>query len=143
MSIFVKLSVDGSSGVDLMFSFVDGNSGVDLMFSFVEDDCGDGFVFDYRKYPNVPFPTYWMNTEQYRLDELTKAIGGMTWLVSANTFQNAMPNDYYYLDRDINALGTLGFFGATILKFFFGSIYLFANNVSPASDLCSNFTRGL
>ena len=38
---------------------------------------------------------------------------------------------------------TLGFLGGTILKFFFGSIYLFANNVSPASDLCSNLTSGL
>ena len=38
---------------------------------------------------------------------------------------------------------TLGFFGGTILKFFLGSIYLFANNVSPANDLCSNLTRGL
>ena len=38
---------------------------------------------------------------------------------------------------------TLGFLGGIILKFFFGSIYLFANKVSPANDFCSSLTRGL
>ena len=107
-----------------------------FFWDYLDDNERDGFVFDYRKYPNVPFPTYWMNTEQYRLDELTKAIGGMGWLFGgANTFQNAMPNDYYYLDRDLNALGTLGFFGATggrgnLFHITEGFMYLHCNGVN-------------
>ena len=48
-------------------------------------------------------------------------------------------------DANVKILGnsTLGFLGCTILNFFFGSIYLFANKVSPANDLCSNLTNGL
>ena len=72
-----------------------------FFWDYLDDNERDGFVYDYRKYANVPFPTYWMNTEKYRLDELTKAITGLGWLVPGNnTFQNALPNDYYFLDRD-------------------------------------------
>ena len=55
----------------------------------------DGTAYDYRLYANVPFPRYWMNTAQYRMDELIKPIASLTFL-----FANALPNDMYHLDRD-------------------------------------------
>ena len=42
-----------------------------------------------------------MNTEKYRLDELTRTLGGLSFIVGvAGAFNAAFPNDYYFLDRD-------------------------------------------
>jgi hypothetical protein len=66
----------------------------------------DGFVWDYRLYPNVPYPRYWMNTEKYRLDELTRQLGGVAFIGAvAGGFNGAFPNDYYHMDRDPASCG--------------------------------------
>jgi hypothetical protein len=73
----------------------------------------DGFVWDYRLYPNVPYPRYWMSTEKYRLDELTKQLGGLSFLGAIATgFNNAFPNDYYHMDRDPNSCNNLSIWQA-------------------------------
>ena len=55
----------------------------------------EGTPFDYRLYPNIPFPRFWMNTAQYRMDELIKPIASLSF-----SFGAALPNDMYHLDRD-------------------------------------------
>ena len=70
----------------------------------------DMIGYDYRLKGNIPFPRFWMDTNKYRLDEMVKPIMNLTF-----NFANAMPNDYYHLDRDgttcfsINSSGGGGF----------------------------------
>ena len=82
-----------------------------FFWDYLDQNERDGFVWDYRLYPNIPFPMYWMNTEKYRLDELTRTLGGISFIIGvAGMFSNAFPNDYYYLDRDPNACSGGGIF---------------------------------
>ena len=70
--------------------------------------------FDYRLYANVPFPRFWMNTAQYRMDELVKPILNFSF-----SFSSALPNDMYHLDRDPTACsgGSIAIFpGAAALS---------------------------
>ena len=108
-----------------------------FFWDYLDQNERDGFVYDYRMYPNVPFPTYWMNTEKYRLDELTKAIGNFSWLIAgAQAFNNALPNDYYYLDRDPATYSSSGFFlnsnngPGGLFNIYEGYMYLHCNGVN-------------
>ena len=75
-----------------------------FFWDYLDQSERDGFTYDYRLYANVPFPTYWMNTEKYRLDELCKAFAGLNWIANVSAaFADALPNDLYYLDRDFAA----------------------------------------
>jgi len=55
----------------------------------------NGTPFDYRLYANVPFPRFWMNTAQYRMDEMVKPLASFTF-----DFSGSLPNDMFHLDRD-------------------------------------------
>ena len=91
-----------------------------FFWDYLHENERDGFTYDYRLYANVPFPTYWMNTEKYRLDELCQAFGGLNWITGiATAFADALPNDYYYLDRDPLAC-TIGGWGVGGVSLFQG-----------------------
>ena len=91
-----------------------------FFWDYLHENERDGFTYDYRLYANVPFPTYWMNTEKYRLDELCTAFGGLNWITGiGTTFADALPNDYYYLDRDPLAC-TIGGWGVGGVSLFQG-----------------------
>jgi len=72
----------------------------------------DGTPFDYRRYTNIPFPRYWMNTEKFRLDEMTKLF---TDLVNfSNNLQNLLPSGMYHLDQPLSGIPSEhGLTGAT------------------------------
>lgn len=58
----------------------------------------DGYEFDYKQYPNVLYPRYWMDTTKYDLSKLF------------NLAKIKLPNDSFYLDRDPNECrGKIGF----------------------------------
>ena len=107
-----------------------------FFWDYLHENERDGFTYDYRLYANVPFPTYWMNTEKYRLDELCRAFGGLNWILGITTaFANALPNDYYYLDRDPLACSGGGLFqGVTGTGSLFtiheGYMYLHCNGIN-------------
>lgn len=62
----------------------------------------DGTPFDYRRYTNIPFPRYWMNTEKFRLDEMTKIF---TDLFSfASNMNDILPSGMYHLDQAVGGL---------------------------------------
>ena len=91
-----------------------------FFWDYLHENERDGFTYDYRLYANVHFPTYWMNTEKYRLDELCQAFGGLNWITGiATAFADALPNDYYYLDRDPLAC-TIGGWGVGGVSLFQG-----------------------
>ena len=50
----------------------------------------DGFSFDYRLYPNIAYPAYWMDTNPYDLTQLF------------NISNIRLPNDSFHLDRNPN-----------------------------------------
>lgn len=48
----------------------------------------NGYEFDYRMYPNILYPRYWMDTQSYDLSQFF------------NITNIRLPNDNYHLDRD-------------------------------------------
>jgi hypothetical protein len=48
----------------------------------------NGYEFDYRYYPNILYPRYWMDTQEYDLTQLF------------NLSNVRLPNDSFHLDRD-------------------------------------------
>lgn len=67
-------------------------------WNFMKDEP-DGTPFDYRLYTNIPVPRFWMNTEKYRLDELTKPLSTLSF-----NFNDALPSSLFHLDRDPNSI---------------------------------------
>jgi hypothetical protein len=73
----------------------------------------DGTPFDYRRYTNIPFPRYWMNTEKFRLDEMTKLFSSGFGNMS-NALQNLLPSGMYHLDQPLSGIPSEhGLTGAT------------------------------
>jgi hypothetical protein len=60
----------------------------------------DGFVYDYLKYTNIPYPRYWMNTERY---DFTKIFNIFTQFASViqgdpDDYFSILPSDLYAVD---------------------------------------------
>ena len=84
----------------------------------------DPTVFDYRNYINIPYPRYWMSSEQWDVNDMFLGIGDglRNWasgLFSSSTRQanresipgiNTLPSNMHNLDmvRDVTTLFTLG-----------------------------------
>jgi len=71
-------------------------------------DGEDGVPFNYYEYQNIPHPRYWMNSEKYRLTKIAQQIVNLSL-----KFDEMLPNDLFYLDRqdmDCGSYGTLGGF---------------------------------
>ena len=50
----------------------------------------NGYEFDYKQYPNIIYPRYWMDTQRYDITQLF------------NLANIRLPNDSFYLDRNRN-----------------------------------------
>jgi len=100
-------------------------------------DQPDGTVFDYTKYINVPFPTYWMNTERWELEEFFTGIGDniSNWVSglfnSSIAQQNretipdaaTLPSNLHNLDMNRSLVNSIGF------GIRYGYIYLFSSGI--------------
>lgn len=56
-------------------------------FNQIAHDVPDGFEFDYRLYPNITYPRYWMDSHEYDISQFF------------NLSNIQLPNDQHYLDR--------------------------------------------
>ena len=100
-------------------------------------DQPDGTIFDYTKYINVPFPTYWMNTEQWDLSEFFTGISDnlRNWLrglTSGSIRQqnretipgsSTLPSNLHNLDMSRSLLNSFSF------AVRYGYMYLFNSGV--------------
>jgi len=101
-------------------------------------DQPDGTVFDYTNYINVPFPTYWMNTERWDLQEFFSGAGEniQNWIrglvggagvrqENRETIPGSatLPSNLHNLDMSRSVLNSLGF------GIRYGYIYLFNSSV--------------
>tara|TARA_R110001592_G_scaffold255416_1_gene518992 strand:- start:36515 stop:42733 length:6219 start_codon:yes stop_codon:yes gene_type:complete len=76
----------------------------------------DGFVYDYLKYTNIPYPRYWMNTERYDFTNLFNIFTQTGASINGNLddYFSILPSDLYALDvPSFNILisGNLNFSG--------------------------------
>ena len=53
----------------------------------------DAMAWDYKQYPNVPFPRYWLDSNKFRMDEYVKPIQNLSFDWRGHT-----PSDLYHLD---------------------------------------------
>ena len=65
----------------------------------------DGYPFNYSLRQNIPHPRFWMDTQQYNTSRFMNAVTSF----SATAWENALPNDLYYMDRPPNDCNTGGF----------------------------------
>lgn len=87
-----QLNTEGKSKTDIIFG---GDTIIDEVsfkrkmhfFSDTAIDNPDGYEFDYRLYPNIEHPRYWMDSHSYDLSQFFR-------------FTNIkLPNDSHYFDR--------------------------------------------
>jgi hypothetical protein len=77
----------------------------------------DGFVYDYLKYTNIPYPRYWMNTERYDFTNIFNIFE------SAGSLINGDLNDYYsILPSDLYAVDVPSFSGSTTNELTFDAV---------------------
>lgn len=55
----------------------------------------DEYPYDYLKRINIPYPRYWMDTRKFDTSRISNSLLSF----NANTINNILPNDSYYLDR--------------------------------------------
>jgi hypothetical protein len=61
----------------------------------------DGYVYNYLKYTNIPYPRYWMNTERYDFTKVFNVFGSIFNSLSttqANQWFSILPSDLYSID---------------------------------------------
>jgi len=64
-----------------------------FFWDFLKDGEPDGVAYDYKNYPNVPYPRYWLDSNKFRMDEYVKPITNLTFDWKGHT-----PGDLYHLD---------------------------------------------
>ncbi len=64
-----------------------------FFWDFLKDGEPDGIAWDYKNYPNVPYPRYWLDSNKFRMDEYIKPITDLTFDWRGHT-----PGDLYHLD---------------------------------------------
>ena len=98
-----------------------------FFWDFLKDGEPDGFTWDYKNYPNVPYPRYWLDSNKFRMDEYIKPITDLDFDWTGHT-----PGDLYHLDGPtvITCEGTSGTFtGAD----------LFDPNDAPTSSITASY----
>lgn len=78
------------------------------MFFFYEwlYDQPDGYEFNYNQRQMLPYPAYWMNTEQF---DVADFIEGLMGAIGTWNFSSLLPSSFHAFDR--NGLVNGGFFG--------------------------------
>ena len=78
-----------------------------FFWDFLKDGEPDGTSWDYKNYPNVPYPRYWLDSNKFRMDEYIKPITDLSFDWRGHT-----PGDLYHLDGPtaIECEGTSGTF---------------------------------
>ena len=64
-----------------------------FFWDFLKDGEPDGIAWDYKNYPNVPYPRYWLDSNKFRMDEYIKPITNLDFDWRGHT-----PGDLYHLD---------------------------------------------
>ena len=64
-----------------------------FFWDFLKDGEPDGIAWDYKNYPNVPYPRYWLDSNKFRMDEYIKPITDLSFDWTGHT-----PGDLYHLD---------------------------------------------
>ena len=64
-----------------------------FFWDFMKDGEADGLAWDYKSYPNVPYPRYWLDSNKFRMDEYIKPITDLDFDWTGHT-----PGDLYHLD---------------------------------------------
>ena len=64
-----------------------------FFWDFLKDGEPDGIAWDYKNYPNVPYPRYWLDSNKFRMDEYIKPITDLSFDWRGHT-----PGDLYHLD---------------------------------------------
>ena len=64
-----------------------------FFWDFLKDGEPDGIAWDYKNYPNVPYPRYWLDSNKFRMDEYIKPITDLSFDWKGHT-----PGDLYHLD---------------------------------------------
>ena len=77
----------------------------------------DGYVYDYLKYTNIPYPRYWMNTERYDFTQIYNIFESIATALDPsqqNNWFSILPSDLYSVDApfegDPTAFAFLNFF---------------------------------
>jgi hypothetical protein len=65
----------------------------------------DGFPYNYKLRANVPTPMFWANFEKYDLSGLARSITNLGFFTGSAGTNNALPNDFFFLDRNGVDLG--------------------------------------
>lgn len=97
----------------------------------------NGFEFDYRLYPNIQYPRYWMDTHDYDISQFF------------NLTQINLPNDLHHLDRDKNKCGKKASFvvkdaymylyNSGVIRFFVESSYNLPFRENSTTDNARKF----
>ena len=64
-----------------------------FFWDYLKDGEPDGVAWDYKNYPNVPYPRYWLDSNKFRMDEYIKPITDLSFDWTGHT-----PGDLYHLD---------------------------------------------
>ena len=59
----------------------------------------DGFPYDYFLRYNIPYPRFWVDSRKFDMGSMASLVASFGLAAAFNPNLNAMPNDYYFLDR--------------------------------------------
>lgn len=67
-------------------------------------DLPDGFEWDYRLRKMIPFPTYWMDTKDFQINDFVSGIFAM-FNNQTGTSAGLLPSDFHNFERDQSSFG--------------------------------------
>jgi len=88
----IVLSSNTIFGGDVYINRYTEKTSMPFFWDFVQEG-EDGMAWDYKQYPNVPFPRYWLDSNKFRMDEYIKPILNFKFDWHSHT-----PSSLYHLD---------------------------------------------
>jgi len=88
----IQLSSNVTFGGDVYINRYTEKTSMPFFWDFVKEG-EDGMSWDYKQYPNVPFPRYWLDSNKFRMDEFVKPILNFSFDWKGHT-----PSSLYHLD---------------------------------------------
>ena len=92
------LSSSVGFGGDVYINRYTEKTSMPFFWDFVKEG-EDGMAWDYKQYPNIPMPRYWLDSNKFRMDEYIKPILNFSFDWNSHT-----PSDLYHLDRPITGI---------------------------------------